>query len=163
RCWSGHRIRQPGIKRKLSRLSNGTNEKRGTNEDDHRSVCFKFRGVLRHGKIIQSIGMESDHKNSHQQTKVANTVHDECFSGCFAVFLVVIPETDQKVRAKSYTFPADKQDHIIASHNKEQHHKHEQVQIGKKSVEALISVHITDRVQVYQRTDTGDEDRKSVV
>ena len=68
-------------------------------------------------KVIQASKGRKKKKNSQEETKIADPVHDEGFLGCIVEFLVFKPEPDQKIGTQTDSFPADKQDEITGTHD----------------------------------------------
>src|SRR5262249_12722507 len=65
--------------------------------------------------------------------------------------LLVKVKSNQQVRAQPHAFPSHKhQDKIIRQHQR-QHRKHEQIQVGKKTVVPPFMRHVSRRVYVNQK------------
>ena len=96
------------------------------------------------GVEIQAADLPEYDEHGQQESKVPDPVHDEGLIGGFAVVAILIPESDEQVRAQSHTFPTQEQDHEVIPEDQVQHGKDEEVQIGKKAPEPVIAVHVAD-------------------
>src|SRR5260221_8704103 len=74
-----------------------------------------------------------DPENSDQKTKITDTVHDKSFVGCFVKIIILKPVTDQQIRTKSYSFPANEHDYIVGTHHQQQLGKNKKIEIRKIS------------------------------
>ena len=64
---------------------------------------------------------------------------------------------DEQVRAEADALPAEEGDEEARAEDEHQHRGGEQVQVGEEPAEALVAVHVADRIEVDQRADAGDE------
>ena len=67
------------------------------------------------------------------------------------------PERDEQVRAEPDALPAEEGDEEADAEHQHEHREDEQVEVGEEAAEALVAVHVPDRVEVDQRADAGDE------
>ena len=96
-----------------------------------------------------------DEHDADRETPITDSVHHERFlCGIACAFLVkVVP--DQQVRTEAHAFPPDKHHQIVVAQDKHQHREHKEVEVGEESVEAVLFVHVADRVNVNQETNPG--------
>ena len=74
-----------------------------------------------------------------------------------AIVQVVVPETDEQVRAETHAFPTEEgQEQAVGKHEHD-HAEQEQVDVGKEAGKAAVAVHVTDRVESDERTDARDK------
>ena len=113
-----HRVRQPGVQRKLRRLSDGADEQTEGDGGGH----VRWTDVRRCGedlRVVERLEIDEDQKNREQKSGVADAIHDECFGGRFGRrhFFVVI--ADQQIGAEPDAFPPDEQHHIVVAHDQQ--------------------------------------------
>ena len=69
----------------------------------------------------------------------------------------MLPETDQQVRRQTDAFPADVEPEEVVGEHEEQHRSEEEIEVGEELTTLGVVRHVADRVDVDQRTYTGDE------
>ena len=62
---------------------------------------------------------------------------------------------DQQIRAEPHAFPSDEHHQKVAGQDKDQHRKQEKVHVGEESVIAVFRMHIADRIDVNEESDSG--------
>ena len=172
-----HGVGQPGVERNLRRLTGRTDEQQNRYGSDAASEDRSpSERVLRHlSEQIQSArdvssvdrfvierdrtGQRKDEKYSHQDAPVTDTVHYECLFSGTAGFVAFDVITDQEIRAKTDAFPTNEHQQEVIRQNESQHREHEQVQIRKEAVKALVAVHVTRREYMDQEPDKRDKTR----
>jgi hypothetical protein len=70
-----------------------------------------------------------------------------------------VPEADQEVGAGTHALPAEEGHDQVVAHDQEQHRGDEQVEVDEELGVVRIALHVTDRVEVDERGDAGDEQR----
>src|SRR6266568_9603304 len=66
-------------------------------------------------------------------------------------------ETNQKIGAQAYAFPANEHQHVVVRENQREHGEHEKVEVSEKSVVSAFMRHVADRINVDQHPDAGNE------
>src|ERR1700690_2850194 len=66
-------------------------------------------------------------------------------------------EANQQIRGEADALPAYKHEQKILRQHQRQHEEHEEIEIGKERPVALLVRHITDRVDVDEEADAGDD------
>ncbi len=157
-----HRVRQPGVERNLCRFTCGTKEESESdygNENPTRlkQVCiFRDLHEVHRPDPFAAEGPEQG-QQAAEKAEVTDPVDNKRLLGSITSTLLLDVVTDQQVGTETDTFPADKHNQRVVAENQEQHGAGEQVQIAEEAVEALFTVHVTDRVEVDQGTDTGND------
>ena len=64
--------------------------------------------------------LRDQQKNSQDETEIADAIDDERFVAGDAFVWILVPKTDQKIRAKTDAFPADEQQQQIVGHDQQQ-------------------------------------------
>ena len=81
----------------------------------------------------------------------------KAFLPATAADVALEPERDQQVGAEPDALPPEEGDEEAAAEHEDQHRGDEQVHVGEEPREALVAVHVADRVDVDQRRHAGDE------
>src|SRR6185312_361346 len=68
-------------------------------------------------------------------------------------------EADQQIRGEADAFPSDKQQNIAVGQNQREHEKHEQVQVREEAIVAAFFRHVSDRVNVDEKADSGHDEQ----
>ena len=63
----------------------------------------------------------------------------------------------EQVGAQADALPAEEGQQEARAEHEHEHRGREQVHVREEAAEALVAVHVADRVQVDQRADAGDE------
>src|SRR5690606_40184859 len=94
-------------------------------------------------------------KHGDQKTQISDPVHDKRLFCGAGIIPVLKPEPDKQVRTQSDSFPSDKHDQVVGSQYQEQHKEYKQVEKREKAPESGIMMHVTNRIHMDQKTDTG--------
>src|SRR6266567_1686852 len=65
-------------------------------------------------------------------------------------------ETNQKIGAQAYAFPANEHQHVVVRENQREHGEHEKVEVSEKSVVSAFMRHVADRINVEQQPDARE-------
>ena len=65
--------------------------------------------------------------------------------------------TDQDIRRETDQFPKDEKHHEIVGENDPEHREHEERQRREIARLALVVPHVTQRIDVNERADAGDQ------
>jgi len=106
---------------------------------------------------VQSADLPENDEHGQEKSKVPDPVHDEGLVRRLAVVAVGVPETDQQVGAQPNTFPAQEQDHEVIPEDQVQHGEDEQVQVGEKAPETIISMHVAHRIHMDEAAHARDD------
>ena len=74
-----------------------------------------------------------DQEDAEDEAEVADAVDDERLLAGVGGEVLVVVEADQQVRAEPDAFPADEHDHVVRPEDEEQHHEHEEVEVGEEA------------------------------
>ena len=112
-------------------------------------------------RVIQKARTADRHESGHteKEADVTDTVHEECLVSSLAVLQILVPETDEEVRAKAHTFPTEERENQGVRKNEHDHAEHEQVDVSKELGKAAILVHVTRRVHRDERRNARDEEK----
>src|SRR5204862_1799632 len=65
----------------------------------------------------------------------------------------------KQVRTEADALPAEERQQEAGAEHENEHRRREQVQVREEAGETLVAAHVTDRVQMDERSDSGDEQR----
>ena len=104
---------------------------------------------------VAEVGDEQEHRQ--QEAEVADAVDDEGFLAGVGggVFLEV--EADEQVRGEAHALPADEEQKEAAGQHQDRHEEHEEIEVGEEAPVTLFVRHVSDRVEVDQEADAGDD------
>ena len=71
------------------------------------------------------------------------------------MFLKVI--TDQEIRTETHSFPTDKHQQEAVTENQNQHEEDKKVEVGKKTIVARLPLHVSDGINMDQKTHPSDD------
>ena len=105
-----HRIGQPNIKRNLRRFAARADKQTQTGQSDRpHEPALRTRGHARRQiDIIERVERVEQNENADQKTGVTDAIGDKGLHSRRSLLRIGKPEANEKVRAKSDTFPANK-------------------------------------------------------
>jgi hypothetical protein len=160
RCRAGHCVGQPDVERDLGRLADRADKEQQT---DHGRGRRKVLGMgRRHREELGELKGAEDHEggeDGEQEAPVADSVDDEGLHARSRTPVLLEIEADQQVGAETHTFPTDEEDRQVGAQHQHQHREHEEVEVGEvaRVRPVRLVVHVTDRVDVDQEANEGDE------
>jgi hypothetical protein len=96
-----------------------------------------------------------DCENADHEGEVADAVRDEGLAprvrAAHPRLLVEHPvrvEPDEQVRAQAHPFPPDEEQQEVVGQDEDQHHPHEEVEVGEEAREARFVGHVAGRVEM---------------
>ena len=98
-----------------------------------------------------------DQEDAEDEAEVADAVDDERFLAGVGGEVLVVVEADQQVRAEPDSFPSDEHHHVVRSEHEQQHHEHEEIEVGEEARVALLVRHVAGGVDVDQEADPRDD------
>ena len=152
---AGHRVREPDVKRDLRALAAGADEEEGGSPRGPAVVDL----ALRHPLEVEGAEHLPEAEDPEQEAEVADAVGDEGLLACVRVLQLLVPEPDQQVGAEPDALPPHEHQQDGIPEDQDQHREHEEVQVREEAREALVLVHVADRVDVDQRADAGDDEK----
>ena len=108
---------------------------------------------------VEGVKGHEEEEHAQHEKRIANSVNDEGFACGIRVLFVGVPKTNQQVRRDTYTLPTNKQDWVRIGKYQNQHEGNKEIQVREKPRETLIAVHIPNRKDVNQETNTRDNQR----
>src|SRR5690242_16186429 len=161
--WALHCVWQPNVKRKLGRFANRARKKKQADRGNDAQVIFDRRVVLRQrledaGIFDRMKGGEHE-QNADHETHVTDTRGDKGLFARVRGGLLQEPEADQQVAAEAHTLPTDECDEQVRAEYQREHEKDEQIQVAEEAVIARVVRHVTDRKDVHEKADAGDDEQ----
>ena len=97
------------------------------------------------GRVRELKGSEhrQDDHQSDQETKVPDSIHDECFVGCGTGRLSFDVKANQQETADTDKFPENKDLEDIPCEDKSQHREAEERQVGEESMKSTRSAEVS--------------------
>src|SRR2546429_257112 len=89
----------------------------------------------------------------------ADPVHEEGLLSRRGVLRLLVPEADEEIGTEADALPADEEKGEIVREHEDQHRGGEEVEVGEVAREAAVPVHVTNRINVDQEADAGDDER----
>ena len=168
---AGHGVRQPDIERDLRALAGGAQQQQqGDGRDD--GLALRVQPDRGHGAKDLAKGQRAkgpeDQEHGQQHGPVAHAVdHKGLAPGAgiaHAVLALLVPETDEQVRAQAHAFPAHEHGQVTVARHQDEHGGQEQVEVDKEAreaarvaVDAHVLVHVANGVDVDERANAGDD------
>src|SRR5687768_4898268 len=104
-----------------------------------------------------SIERPEQQEHAEDKTKIADAVDDKSLVTRPRIGVILIPESDQRVRAQPDALPTRTHNrHAVAEHQGE-HGSREKIQYGKEPPEGVVVMHIADGIDMDQTADAGDD------
>ena len=98
-------------------------------------------------------------KHCGHHTKVADAVGNKSFFAGNCSRVAGMPERNEEVRASANALPPKEGDEQVFAEHQHEHREHEQVEVQEKLRKLWIAVHVTNCIEVNQRTNTSDKQR----
>ena len=96
-------------------------------------------------------------KDTQDKAEIADPIDNEGFVAGPGIILVLVPESDERVRTQSDTFPTDEHQQHAVAQNQRQHRRGEKIQVREEAPKRLVVVHIAGSINVDQPADAGDD------
>ena len=104
-------------------------------------------------------GRRPDHQDAEHESEVADAIGEKRFLGRLGRGVAFEPVPDEHVGSEADQLPKnEKHDEIVREHDAE-HGEHEERERGEVTRLAFVTAHVTERINVNQRADAGDEDK----
>ena len=158
RCWAFHSIREPGIKRNLRRLPCCANKQQHSDDGyDFSAIDQFFRGGMHNVREVDGAKNIKYIHDRQQEGEIPNTVDDKSFGAGIARRLLFEIIANEKIGTAPDTFPTNEHEQEVIAHNEQEHGGSEQVEIGEEPVVAELFLHVTNSIDMDDRTDTGND------
>ena len=160
-----HSIREPGEERNLSRLTRATDEEEDASDRENRNdqvnvvTTDDHADEVRKHIVVEDSRATDRHEAEHteQEADIAHAVHDERLVRGLAVIDILVPETDEEVRAEAHAFPTEEREEQVVREHEHDHAEQEEVDVGEVTGKAAVAVHVTDRVESDEGADARHE------
>jgi hypothetical protein len=158
-----HRVGEPHVQRNLCALASGADEEKHANEGEnakrHRLDRHAGGQVLDLAEVERAEG-EEDEKDAEDEAPVTDAIGDERLLARIRRALLLVPVTDQQVRAQAHAFPAHEHHQEIAAQDEHEHEEAEQIEVAEESREtaARLLGHVRRRIHMDQGADPGDDE-----
>jgi hypothetical protein len=96
-------------------------------------------------------------QNPEHKAEITDAVDDESFITRDRIGVILIPKADEQIGTETHALPADEKHQKIVSHHQQEHEKDKQIQIDEKANHPLIVAHVTERIDMDQKADAGDD------
>lgn len=150
-CRSFHRVRKSGVKSDLRRFSHRTyKEQKGDGRD---GMWMHVRGETKDNSKVHRLKAEEGEKNSDGQGKIGDTIDNHCFHGCLVGSDTRKSEINEKVRAKTDSFSAQKKANEIFRGNEEKHKEGEKREVTHKTRQVGVFTHVLNGVEMHKSGD----------
>ena len=152
-----HRVGKPCVQRDLRRLRCRADEEPGADRvEQRRAECRRRRECVGEADRVD---VRDDEEDREHDADVADDVQNERLARGGDRAAAFEPEADEKVRSQADEAPADQQpDPVVREH--EQHHREdEEIHVREEAREGAIAVHVSDRVEMDEKADAGDDKR----
>ena len=157
RGWAFHRVRKPGVERKLGRLRDRSAEQAERDEVRCGRRQLASGGGGERGFEVERSGLRNQQEETEGQCGIADRVHDERLLRSGDCIGPVVVEADQQVRRQSDEPPAGEQQQQVAAHHEHQHREDEQSHVGEVAALLVLALHVAHRVPDDQAADAGDD------
>ena len=153
-----HRVGQPGLQRNLRRFRGAGDEER----DASRTGSTPRGSVAALAKTsaypIDPVAANSTKTAYIRPTSPTTLMTNALQRGRDGRWLVE-PEADQEIRSEADEAPADEQPDEVVGEHQRQHREHEEVHVREEARDRFVARHVTDRVDVDEPADAGDDQR----
>ena len=159
---SQHGVREPDVQRNLGGFPDGPGQQQQADQGEGaRSVRvhWKLRGLRKDHQIIQRAEGRVEENQADQKTEVAQAGDDERLLAGIGGILPAEVIPDQKIGTKPDSLPSHPQQQVIAGQNQGQHKEQEEVHVGEEPVDALLTRHIADGIDVDEQPHAGYDQR----
>ena len=157
-CRTFHRIGKPYIERNLRRFPSCSKKKQQGDHRHQNASVFKLGCSLGIDRVeFKTADTEENQEHCGKHSKISYTIKQKRFFAgfCSGMFLKVI--TDQEIGTEAHPFPADKHQQEAVTENQNQHEEDKKVEIGKKTIVARLPFHISDGINMDQKTHPSDD------
>ncbi len=157
---AGHRVRQPDVERNLRALARGADEQADADpvEQGQAEHDLALEQMHRFADAPEAQGagahaLETPEQQQHadQEAEVADAIDDEGLVARRRVGQVAEPEADQQIGTEPDALPADEHQQQVVAEHQQQHREAEQVHVGEEAPDAVVALHVADRVDVDEQ------------
>ncbi len=157
-----HRVRQPDVQRNLRRLTRRADkeQQRRDRHDAHAERLGRApRRGLGHALEVQRAEGHENQQHPQDEAEVADAVDDKRLLAGVRCRLLRVIEANQQVRTEADALPADEHQREAGAEHEHEHEGGEEIQIGEVARVFAVGllVHVSDRIDVNQRSDAGDD------
>ena len=152
-----HGVGQPHVERQLSRLA-GSADQQKKRDGGGFAGGQQIGGLLEDDVVRERAEGGEDQHQRDQEAEVADPVDDERLLAGRRRRRLLEPERDQQVGAEPDQFPPDEQHGEVVGQHQDQHRGDEQVEVGEEPAESRVAVHVADRVDMDEESDSGDDE-----
>ena len=161
---TGHGVRQPDVERDLRRLAGRTDQQQqahGGRDPRHRggeSARLTVHLVQVQGRLPARREAPEEQEHADQERRIADPVGQHRLLAGIGVRHLAVPEADQQVRAEPDALPADEHHRQRVGQHQDQHRAGEEVQVGEISRQVGVVLHVSDRIEMDEEPDPGDDE-----
>src|SRR5256886_2623978 len=153
-----HRIREPGVQRELRGLPDGPAEQ----EEGDQGEQLGVQQADPWGDLIEPERAElvPDDEDGDEEEDVSHTGHKERLLRGSRRFRLVVPKSDQQIRAEAHDLPENQELQEVVRAYSAEHPRREQTHLGVVARLALLLVHVSERINKNQETEERHEDKQ---
>ena len=151
-----HRVREPGLERKLRRLRDRAAEQPECDQRDHRR--WDAVHLLEDPEELERARLPDEEHARERERGVADRIHHERLLRGRDRLGLVVPEPDQEVRREADEPPADEEEQEVPGLDEQQHREDEERHIGEVATLLVVAVHVAHRVPDDESADAGDDE-----
>ena len=151
-----HRVREPGLERKLRRLRDRAAEQPERDQRDHRR--WDAVHLLEDPEELERARLPDEEHARERERGVADRIHHERLLRGRDRLGLVVPEPDQEVRREADEPPADEEEQEVPGLDEQQHREDEERHVGEVATLLVVAVHVAHRVPDDESADAGDDE-----
>ena len=149
-----HSVGQPDVQGEHGALAGSADEHQSECHRKHSSRCSEQPRIGCKGECACVVSVE---EYSDKEEEVGKACNDERFLGCGYRCLLGVVESYEQVRRHAHKFPEYIHLEYVCGHDKPKHRECEERQEGVVALEALLTLHVSEGVDVYHEADRADD------
>src|SRR5215475_1135817 len=104
-----------------------------------------------------TLRIERPEQQEHAQdkTKITDTIDDEGLVARPRIVVVLVPKSDQGIRAKSHPFPTHEHQQQAVAQNQGEHGGGKKIEVGEEAPVSFIIVHVAYGINMDQTADAS--------
>ena len=154
-----HGVGKPHVQRKLRTLAHGAEKEAQSGPGAQAATQDALLNCGKNIRVLQRADLLVADEQSDEHAKIADPRGDKRFNGSIGSGLLLVPVSDQEVRAEADKLPEHKQVEQIVRQNESKHGGAEKKKRAVVSAVADVVMHVAERKEIDQEAYTGDHNK----